>query len=640
MRSARSAFGWPKSLGWMLLAISAIFASPMGFAQNPKSQPILFVHGYCGSAFDFQPLLTPLYQQLPSNLYPNQTVYYVSYNSSSNVVSFYILANGLLVPVNESSIPSTARFFSIIFYDPVSNSTDSADVVKISVLNKANELSEVINQITIITKAKNVILVAHSMGGLDARAYIENMASAGACYDYQNNVPDYGLISCVPGSSPYKGNIASLITVDTPHAGAPIAELNTQYLEPILGACIADSSTNRSELNLKALGGSGLVEALDYDGSTIAGVSPSKNGSPIEAVEDYFSDTTNPWDNFNGFLDGYSDDVVTLPSQSIKANLSAAHSTAALQDVPVSYLSNDSGIAGTAACWVGGPLDLPMLHFMTCLGAQSNTQAVIVSEVNGYVSTTVITKSATAVTASSALLSGTINPEGDAGQAYFYYGTSPTLLNNEGCGTSGTGYCPVTAGSKAEAFSFTPTGLQSNTTYYYQIQFYDSYNSNMIYGSILSFTTNNPLVTETAAARITASSALLSGTINPEGDAGQAYFAYGTSATTLYSFGCGTSGLGYCQVTASSEAEAFSFTPTGLQSNTTYYFQIQFYDTNNGNTVYGSVLSFTTKNPVLTETAAARITASSALLSGTINPEGDAGQAYFAYGTSATTLYS
>src|ERR1019366_7647940 len=144
-------------------------------AQTLASRPILLAHGFCGSALDFQPLTGPLYQQLPSDLYPSSTVYYVFYDSIKNTTTFELLSGSLLVPVDESSIPSSTRLFSIMFYDPVSDSTEANDVAKISILNKAYELSAVIKQITAITKTKDVIVVAHSMGGLDARAYVENL---------------------------------------------------------------------------------------------------------------------------------------------------------------------------------------------------------------------------------------------------------------------------------------------------------------------------------------------------------------------------------------------------------------------------------------------------------------------------------
>ena len=199
-RGNRSLFFISGTFHRFLLIIAIFICSVVGTSagQNPASRPILFAHGICGSASDFQPLFTPLYQKLPANLYPSSSVYYVFYDSIQNAITFSILTNGILFPVDETSIPSSTRFFSIIFYDPVGENADPNNVVKISILNKAYELSQAIRHITAITHIKDVIVVAHSMGGLDARAYVENLASPGFCYDYQNNAPDYSISSCTP----------------------------------------------------------------------------------------------------------------------------------------------------------------------------------------------------------------------------------------------------------------------------------------------------------------------------------------------------------------------------------------------------------------------------------------------------------
>ena len=125
------------------------------------------------------------------------------------------------------------------------------------------------------------------MGGLDSRAYVENMASAGACYDYTNNTPRYSW-PCNPGSTAYANDVANVITVDTPNAGSPLAKPNG-----LLGAigietaCQAYSSTNMMELAPLSQGGAGLIEVLNYNGFAINNVQPSTNSVPIQAVEDY-----------------------------------------------------------------------------------------------------------------------------------------------------------------------------------------------------------------------------------------------------------------------------------------------------------------------------------------------------------------
>jgi pimeloyl-ACP methyl ester carboxylesterase len=593
-------------------------------AQTLPSRPVLFAHGFCGSALDFQPLIEPLYQQLPPNLYPSSTVYYAFYNSINNTTTFLLLAGGLLVPVDQSSIPSSTRFFSIMFYDPNNGgSTDPNNVAKISILNKAYELSQVIKQVTSITKTKDVIIVAHSIGGLDARSYVENLASPGVCYDYQANQPEYSLQSCTPGAgnAAFAGDVADIITVDTPHPGDPLAELN---LGP-LGPCFSEASVNRTELNFSSLGGAGLVEALNYNGSPIAGVLPSSNAVSIQAVQDYFSDVTDPWTNFGGWLTGYSDDIVLTQWQSILLNLPASDTKAPLADVPVSYLSSDPSINSTPACWILGQ---PVLHFMTCLGAQPNTQNAIAAQVNAHINSETITLTVTDITSDSAVLNGTVDPNGSPGYVYFYWGTSATNMSSS-CEPG-----PVATTYTAQAFSCTAGDLQPNTTYYFQIAFMDANNGVFTYGNTLNFLVPLPKLVTKAASSITSDSAVLNGTVNPHGSPGYVYFYWGTSATKLRSS---------CEpgpVATTYTAQAFSCTAGDLQPNTTYYFRIAFRDANNGVFTYGSILKALVPQPVLVTQAASSITSDSAVLNGTVDPNGSPGYVYFYWGTSATNMSS
>ncbi len=272
------------------------------------------------------------------------------------------------------------------------------------------------------------------------------------------------------------------------------------------------------------------------------------------------------------------------------------------------------------------------LNLGSCTSAGGATPYIEFTESNSLLTE----NPATNITPSSAYLSGTVNPQGDSGNVYFQYGTTPTTLTNYGCNNGNSNYCVVVANSKAQPFNFTPTGLTGGTTYYFQIVFQDNDNGNLSYGAVMSFTTKTPVLTESKATNITPSSAYLSGTVNPQGDSGNVYFQYGTTPTTLTNYGCNNGNSNYCVVVANSKAQPFNFTPTGLTGGTTYYFQIVFQDNDNGNLSYGAVMSFTTKTPLLTEKAATNVTASSAYVSGTVNPEGDDGYVYFAYGTSPT----
>src|ERR1017187_8279723 len=242
-------------------------AVPADAQTIAPSRPILFVHGWCGSAWDWAPVYSTLFAALqarPGNLYPDQTVFWVQYNSVKNTINFWTENNpilgspGNIAPIDESMIPiehPNARFFAIESLYPDSGSTEAVDVTNVSILNKAYEISQVIKHITAITQTPSVNIVAHSMGGLDARAYVEGMASAGKCYLDNNSTPPVNpsvpwyFPPCSPGTAQYGNDVANIITIDTPHAGSPIATPNEFLgaigLEP---ACQAHSSTNMTEL--------------------------------------------------------------------------------------------------------------------------------------------------------------------------------------------------------------------------------------------------------------------------------------------------------------------------------------------------------------------------------------------------------
>ena len=599
-----------------LVVVLSIFGVSAG--QNPASRPILFAHGFCGSAFDFQPLLAPLYQQLPSSLYPSSTIYYVISDTIQDTVTFFTVSNGQLQPVPESSIPPSTRFFSIIFYDPVGQDIDVSNVAKISVLNKGYEISQAVKHIAAITHIKDVIVIAHSMGGLDARAYVENLASQGQCYDYQNNVPAYSAPSCSPGTggAAFAGDVGDIVTVDTPHLGSPLASLSFSELGVLSGeiACIAAPSVNRTELELQPLGGSGLIESLNYGGSAIGGVEPEKNVTSIQAVEDYFDDVTEAWD----LLTGYSDDIVQQPSQSIVLNLPKSDSSAPLKDISEAYSSSDPGIVGTADCWLGSVVRFSMLHFMTCLGAQPDTQSAIASQVIANDAGTLTSITVNAIYNGNTW-SGPVSYQISGPNGIESESNVPASVTDVPLGTYSVAYLsggPQSNGPPTIIANPGPT-LQSGQ---WAITF------------TLQFSSQNSSVTTLPASSITSDSAVLNGTVNPEGSPGSVYFFWGTSPANLGN-GCS---LGPVQPTYITQS--FSCTAGDLLSNTTYYFQFAFVDNNNGVWTYGSTLTFFVPVPALITKKATSITSDSAVLNGTINPNGSPGAVFFFWGTSPTNL--
>ena len=188
------------------------------------------------------------------------------------------------------------------------------------------------------------------------------------------------------------------------------------------------------------------------------------------------------------------------------------------------------------------------------------------------------TGSATSLTANSAILNGTINPNGAITTYYFEYGTSSsygseTTQANTGSGTNGI---PVTTNV---------TGLNSNTTYCYRIVATNS--AGTIKGGQKSFTTSSvaPTVFTTVATLVTSTSATLNGTVNPNGEATTYYFEYGTdtsygSPTSSASAGSGTS------------AVSVNAAISGLSSDTTYHYRLV--ATNSDGTSYGDDKTFNT----------------------------------------------
>jgi uncharacterized repeat protein (TIGR03803 family) len=256
-------------------------------------------------------------------------------------------------------------------------------------------------------------------------------------------------------------------------------------------------------------------------------------------------------------------------------------------------------------------------------------------------SPTMTTAAATSVTALGAVLNGRVNPQGTAGYAGFYWGTDPTLTNSIFTCTTWTSCPSVAPNSTPQPFNAPLTGLSSGTTYYFEMAFWDTYTNTYWYGSINSFTTKKPTATTSTPTSVTALAAVLNGDVNPQGLSGYAGFYWGTDPTlTSYTLSC-SSWTSCPAVAPNSTPQPFNASLTGLLNGTTYYFEMVYWDTNANIYWYGSINSFTTKNPTPTTTAATSVTPFQAVLNGKINPWGLSGYAGFYWGTDPTlTTYT
>jgi hypothetical protein len=207
----------------------------------------------------------------------------------------------------------------------------------------------------------------------------------------------------------------------------------------------------------------------------------------------------------------------------------------------------------------------------------------------------VSTGNATAITSTSATLTGAVNPEGQATTYYFEYGTSTNYGSQTAMTDAGSG----TASAKVS----TPVAaLAPNTRYHYRLVATNP--SGATLGSDVSFKTPKPPVPSVTTGHpkdVTQVSATLAGTIDPEGEATSYVFQYGTSNAYGSETPAATAGSGTRNVAV--------VAPIGtLAPNTTYHYRLA--ATNVNGTTYGHDMSFKTARPPAGITLAA--------LSGTI----------------------
>jgi hypothetical protein len=234
---------------------------------------------------------------------------------------------------------------------------------------------------------------------------------------------------------------------------------------------------------------------------------------------------------------------------------------------------------------------------------------------------TVQTLAASAITSSSATFNATVDPNGVDTQFYFQYGTTTAYGNT-------TTTIDIGSGASAESVSFAAS-LSPNTTWHYRIVAYNSGGTN--YGADVSFATTPlpPIVATLAASSISSSGAIVNASVNPNGADTQVYFQYGT--TTSYGSSTPAEDIGSGSLVQEIQSDI------NLSANTTYHYRIV--ASNSGGISYGADMNFTTPAfpPVVTTLAATSITASTAVLNSSINPNGAQAAVYFQYGF--TTSY-
>ncbi len=287
---------------------------------------------------------------------------------------------------------------------------------------------------------------------------------------------------------------------------------------------------------------------------------------------------------------GYSISSSTLyPGIRYTGQSAAAYSSATgLMDVPESVIQTGAYSQTGAERWGDysllsiDPADDQTFWFTTeYIGSGSARKTKIASFKIGN-APVVATTAATSVTATTATLNGTVNPNGLATNYYFEWGTTVSYGNTTTTTSAGSG-------SGSIAVSAGLTSLTSGVTYHFRIVATNADGTST--GSDLTFAPGLASVTTTAASSVTMTSATSGGNVITDG--GSAVIARGVCwATTANPVATGN------HTTDGNGTGIFTSNITGLSSNTTYH--VRAYATNAGGTVYGADLTFTTTCGVIT----------------------------------------
>jgi streptogramin lyase len=236
-----------------------------------------------------------------------------------------------------------------------------------------------------------------------------------------------------------------------------------------------------------------------------------------------------------------------------------------------------------------------------------------------------ITEPASKTTNTEATLNGLVNPDGGATNYYFQYGTTTSYGSNTG---------EVSAGSSvgSKAVSQAVSGLAQNTTYHYRTVAVSGGAAR--YGEDTTFMTLGvPTATTDAPLAVSGTGAILEGDVNPHGVSTTYHFEYGTSEAYGTSVPVPDGSIG-----GVFESVAESFDVIGkLEPQKTYHYRIV--ATNAYGTTKGNDYAFTTgtaKLPTITTEGVTNIGASSATMTGKINPNGAETSYYIEYGPTLT----
>src|SRR5665213_3541701 len=253
--------------------------------------------------------------------------------------------------------------------------------------------------------------------------------------------------------------------------------------------------------------------------------------------------------------------------------------------------------------------------------------------------------------ATTAVLEGTVTPSGQTTTYYAQYDTvGSTFCNSEGVTTDGTTVSTPAAPGTPLAFVDTAShdvsvdivGLTAGTAYCAQIVAVNPAGTAL--GGMQTFTSGLPTAFTSGAQVTGATTALVAGTVNPEGQVTTDYVQYDTVGSTF----CDTDGVTTDGTTVStpmppgttvgSDATVHNVIVdlAGLTAGTSYCAQIV--AVNPAGTALGGTQTFTAGLPTAFTSSAQATGVTTATVAGTINPSGQLTTDYVQYDTVGSTF--
>ena len=232
-----------------------------------------------------------------------------------------------------------------------------------------------------------------------------------------------------------------------------------------------------------------------------------------------------------------------------------------------------------------------------------------------------LTQIPTNITATGAILNGTVNPNDLSTTVTFEYGTTTSYGS-----TAPASQSPVTGNAMVNV-SAEITGLLPGTTYHYRVKTVNSIGTTYSEDKTFMTLAQEPTATTQAACCLSTTGATLNGSVNANGASTTVTFEYG--ATTSYGQ---TVTASQSPVTGNSNTNV-SAGITGLTVGTTYHFRVK--ALNSAGTTNGSDMTFTTTGlpPTATTLDATNKTATGSSLNATVNANNASTVVTFEYGT-------